>query len=188
MLRCPCSCANINLEENPRNEVVPIHSFFSRLIAVSLRLFVRLRWGFHQKSYNFIQKTIIKLVTISFLKIYFDAKFGHHLWRHNSSHTAKTLSFERYGRKSPGNRPPCEMFFLSLERSYWTLLTVWSCPGYFLPPWISQTNDDNYENIHFHLQLTATRNITVNKLGQSVVGWNLSSKLDSTLRRLIDEF
>ena len=113
MLRCPCSCANINLEENPGNEVVPIHSFFSRFIAVSLRLFVRLRWGFHQKSYNFIQKTSIKLVTISFLKIYSDAKFGHHLWRHNSSHTAKTLSFERYGRKSPGNRPPWNVFLVT---------------------------------------------------------------------------
>ena len=31
MLRCPCSCANTNLEENPGNEVLPIHSFLSRL-------------------------------------------------------------------------------------------------------------------------------------------------------------
>ena len=74
-------------------------------LAVSLCLFIPLRWGFHQKSYNSIQKSSIKLVTISFPNFYSDAKFGHHLWRHNSSHMAKTISFDRYGRKSPSNRP-----------------------------------------------------------------------------------
>ena len=47
------------------------------LIRSKFTLFIRLRWGFHQKSQNCTQKA--KIFTISSLYFYSDAKFGHHL-------------------------------------------------------------------------------------------------------------
>ena len=47
------------------------------LIRSKFTPFIRLRWGFHQKSQNCTQKA--KIFTISSLYFYSDAKFGHHL-------------------------------------------------------------------------------------------------------------
>ena len=106
---------------------VPIHSLSSPLkyptsfsgkfeflnSAVTLRLFIRLRWGFHWKSYTShlditiavtwdVTKTNEQVIYqptslpsfVTFYAFYFCAR----VW-------PKTVCFERYGRKNPSNRP-----------------------------------------------------------------------------------
>ena len=110
-----------------------IYGHLAENLNVILHLFIRFRWGFHQKSQNSIQKTYIKflpflswifvlmpnldifqdvIITVTWDKInhFYQPTFLPSFVAFDAFYFClwpKTLSFERCGSKSPSNRPPC---------------------------------------------------------------------------------